>query len=81
MNRGVQHVGKAGNGGKLYSDLRGRDDHGSIILFSGTPQNPSSYASLIIMSTNENVADIVVIITQYFPKYNEQGPKIIKTRG
>ena len=81
MDRGVQHVGKADNGGRLYSNPRSKDDHGLIILFSGTLQNPFSYAILIIMSANRNVAYIVVIITQYPLGYKKHRPKIIKSRG
>lgn len=82
MDRGVQHVGKAGIkvNNLLHSDLRGKVDHGQNILFSGTPQNPFSIANLIIMQLNENVNCIVVIITQYLiKKYKEQWPKIKKS--
>lgn len=65
MDRGVEHVGKAGNGVIIYGDPRGKDDHVLIILFCGTPHNPFIHAILIIMSANRNVAYIVAIITQY----------------
>jgi len=38
MDREPQHAGKAGAGSTIYDLLRGKIDHGPIIVYGGMPQ-------------------------------------------
>jgi hypothetical protein len=46
MDREPQHAGKAGAGSTIYDLLRGKIDHGPIIVYGGMPQ--TQLASLIL---------------------------------
>jgi hypothetical protein len=79
MDRGPQHAGKAGVGYPIYGLLRGKIDQGSTILFDGTPQNPLSFAIIIVMCITENITHIVATITSSIYQNTKHGPTIDRT--
>ena len=81
MDRGVQHAGKAEDGQPVYDLLRDNIGHGSTIVFDGTPQNPLSIATIIIIFLTENIRNIAAIITSRISKYTKHEPKTNNTNG
>ena len=80
LDREPQHAGKAGVGSKIYDLLRGKIDHGHIIVFGGAPQNPISIANLFVICLNENSRHIVASITSSIKQNTKHGPKINNTK-
>ena len=79
MARGLQHVGKVGDGPLVYELLRGIIDQGHSIEFGGAPQNPFSIAIFNAICLIENIRYIVAVVTPGNNQLTKPGPKIDET--
>ena len=78
IDRGPQHADKAIDGLLDYELSQDKIDHGSIIRFGGTPQNPRSIAILLAKRLTENIRHFVAANTPSI-KNTEPEPKIDNT--
>lgn len=79
MDREPQHAENAEAGKLTYALLQSKIDHDSIIVFGGTPQNPLSFAILIVMLLTKNISNIIATNTPQYYKNTKHESKIDST--